>query len=60
MMPQSRKAGSHMAEMRDTASPGLVTEMLMSMLASLGRPAEVNQTQKRVRDDVLWYDSLQL
>lgn len=49
-----------MAEMRDTASPGLVTEMLMSMLASLGRPAEVNQTQKRVRDDVLWYDSLQL
>ncbi len=59
MMLQSRKAGSNMAEMRDTASPGLVTEMLMSMLASLGRPAEVNQIQKRVRDDVLWDDSLQ-
>lgn len=54
MMPQSRKAGSHWVEIRDTCHPGLITEMLMACLAAVSTPLEVLQITKRVRDDVLW------
>ena len=54
MMPQSSKAGSKTGETRDSVHPGLVTEMLMSMLAPLGHPVLVRQVRKRTRDDVLW------
>lgn len=43
-----------MGEIRDTTNPGLVTEMLMAILASLGQPVVCKQIQKRTRDDVLW------
>ena len=54
MMPQSSKAGSKTGERRDAVHPGLVTEMLMSMLAPLGHSVQVRQVRKRTRDDVLW------
>ena len=58
MMPQSQKAGSKMAEIRDTAHPGLVSDMLMAILASLGEPVQAQQISKRTRDDVLWSNAL--
>lgn len=58
MMPQSQKAGSKMAEIRDTAHPGLVSDMLMAILASLGNPVQAQQISKRTRDDVLWSNAL--
>ena len=54
MMPQSYKAGSKTGESRESVHPGLVTEMLMSILAPLGHPVQVRQVRKRTRDDVLW------
>ncbi|KAL8900129.1 MAG: hypothetical protein Q9207_005838 [Kuettlingeria erythrocarpa] len=58
MMPQAKKAGSARVEVRDTCHPGLVTEMLMTTLAAVGKPIRVLQVQKRIRDDVLWNDCL--
>ena len=58
MMPQSNKADKRMGEVRDTPNPSLITEMLMAILASLGKPIVSRQIQKRTRDDVLWNDSL--
>ena len=58
MMPQSQKAGSKMAEIRDTANPGLISDMLMAILASVGEPAHAQQISKRTRDDVLWSNAL--
>ena len=53
-MRQSYKAGSKTGETRESVHPGLVTEMLMSMLAPLGHSVQVRQVRKRTRDDVLW------
>ena len=58
MMPQSQKAGSTMAEIRDTAHPGLVSDMLMAILASVGDRVRAPQISKRTRDDVLWRKAL--
>ena len=58
MMPQSQKAGSTMAETRDTAHPGLVSDMLMAILAAVGQSVQAQQLSKRTRDDVLWSDTL--
>lgn len=40
-------------EPRDTPSPSLITEMLMSFLEATGRPFPVHAVQKRIRDDVV-------
>ena len=58
MLPRSQKARSWTGEVRDTAYPGLVTEMLMATLAPFGEPVQVRQICKRTRDDVLWQDCL--
>ena len=58
MVPTSKKAGRTTAEIRDTVHPGLVTDMLMAILASLGHPVSVRQVHKRIRDDAIWDDSL--
>ena len=58
MMPKSQKAGSTMAEIRDTAHPGLVSDMLMAILASVGQPVQAQKLSKRTRDDVLWSKTL--
>lgn len=54
MVPKATKAGKKTAEVRDTAHPGLVTEMLMALLASLGKPIQATQIHKRCRDDAVW------
>ena len=58
MMPKSQKAGSTMAEIRDTAHPGLVSDMLMAILASVGQSVQAQKLSKRTRDDVLWSGTL--
>ena len=52
MMHKSWAPGSN-AKIIDTTDPSLVTEMLMAILAALGTPVQVQQIQKRTRDDVL-------
>ena len=56
--PSTKKAGSKVTEVRDTAHPRLVTEMFMAILAAVGAPIKVRQVQKRTRDDVLWNECL--
>ena len=52
-MHKSHKTRVSNTQIRDTANPRLVTEMLMAILAALGTPVQVQQIQKRTRDDVL-------
>ena len=58
MVPTATKAGKKSMEIRDTAHPCLVTEMLMALLASLGKPLPANQIHKRIRDDAVWDSAL--
>ena len=51
------KAGSDIAETRDTADPGLVSSMLVALLEANGRRVNPPILRKRVRDDVLWNHS---
>ena len=60
MIPKCQTAGRSMVQIKDTASPRLVTEMLMAILASLGTPVNVQQIQKRTRDDALLENCTQL
>ncbi|KAI5839418.1 hypothetical protein DFP73DRAFT_211814 [Morchella snyderi] len=53
-MPVSYKAGEGVAEIRNTADPKFITQMLTGILLGIGRPAEVHRFQKRIADDVLW------
>ena len=57
VQPVVVKAGSHIAETRDTAHPKFVTEMLTSMLRAIGQPSDVHRIYKHTRDDVLWKDA---
>lgn len=50
---RSSKGGGMVVEPRDTPSPALITEMLMSFLEATGRPFPVHAVQKRIRDDVV-------
>ncbi|KAG8409573.1 hypothetical protein J3459_017399 [Metarhizium acridum] len=47
------KGGEMVVESRETPSPALITEMLMSFLEATGRAFPVHVVQKRVRDDVV-------
>ncbi|KAL8766975.1 MAG: hypothetical protein Q9209_006387 [Squamulea sp. 1 TL-2023] len=58
MVPVSQKAKILWTESRDTCHPGLVTELLMATISALGRPFTVSQIQKRIRDDVVWANSV--
>lgn len=50
---RASKGGEMVVESRDTPSPALITEMLMSFLEATGRAFPVHAVQKRVRDDVV-------
>lgn len=50
------KAGSNAFESRDTATPAVVGQLLMSILLANGRKYTGSLTRKRVRDDVCWGD----
>ncbi|KAI1092009.1 hypothetical protein F5B19DRAFT_455893 [Rostrohypoxylon terebratum] len=49
---QAQKAGVSIAEIRDTTSPALITQMLIPLLEALGDHFQAPVLRKRVRDDV--------
>lgn len=53
-VPISRKAGTNLAEIRDTVIPSLVTEMLMTLLQAIGERVVAKTTVKRTHEEVLW------
>lgn len=50
---RAHKGDQTIVETRDTPSPALITEMLMSFLEATGRAFPVHAVRKRVRDDVI-------
>ncbi|KAI4150660.1 MAG: hypothetical protein LQ340_003956 [Diploschistes diacapsis] len=58
MQPVVHKAGQMHQEIRDTSSPAMVTEYLMSFLRAAGKPKEVPVIWKHTREEVLWLDCL--
>jgi len=52
-----KKAGTSVAEIRDTPEPTLISEMLMPLLEALGRCVESPVIHKRIRDDVNIYNA---
>ena len=57
-IPKARKAGQMHDETRDTTHPKMVTELLMSILRTVGTPAGVSSLRKNTREEVMWLDSL--
>ncbi|KAF8555161.1 hypothetical protein OG21DRAFT_1439060 [Imleria badia] len=55
--PTNRKAQSTVIETRDTTHPRYVTELLVGILRSVGRPADIVRIAKRIGDDVTWNNS---
>ena len=56
-LPTITKAHSKVIEVRDTAHPRFVTEMLTGLLRAIGQPHDVPRIYKHTRDDVLWKDA---
>ncbi|KAI1822778.1 hypothetical protein F4861DRAFT_371113 [Xylaria intraflava] len=54
MQPKAKKAGSSMHEDRDTNHPGMVSEVFVGFLKSIGEALEAHVIVKHIRDDVLW------
>lgn len=52
-LPIVTKAHSKVIEIRDTAHPRFVTEMLTGILRAIGQPLNVPRIYKHLRDDVL-------
>ena len=48
------KAGSTVREVRETAHPRYISELLVGILRGFGQPASVDRITKRIGDDVLW------
>ncbi|KAI9717157.1 MAG: hypothetical protein M1812_004905 [Candelaria pacifica] len=57
-LPTTKKAGDTNVEVRETASPMLVTDLLMSLLAALGELVERPPLVKHTRDEVLYRATL--
>ena len=53
MIPAIRKTSQEISSAHEPAKPSLVTEMLMTILATIGKPVPLHKIQKRYRDDVL-------
>lgn len=51
---RTNKAGSFAYESRDTVDPALITQMLMTLLETIGTRIYPTVLRKRVRDDVSW------
>ncbi|EAW10826.1 uncharacterized protein ACLA_053000 [Aspergillus clavatus NRRL 1] len=51
---KARKAGVEVSEARDSANPALITQFLMTILATNGERACPPLLQKRIKDDVCW------
>ncbi|PFH56006.1 hypothetical protein XA68_17218 [Ophiocordyceps unilateralis] len=57
MKPKVVKARQKHDEDRDTTDPRIVTEFLVSFLAGLGEPVDVDGVCKNTREEVLWKNS---
>lgn len=55
--PTTSKAGSVVREVRESAHPRYISELLVGILRGFGRPAVVDRITKRVGDEVLWDDA---
>jgi hypothetical protein len=53
------KAGSTVREVRETANPRYISELLVGILRGIGKPASVDRITKRIADEVLWKDAYQ-
>jgi hypothetical protein len=56
--PQARKNGKDEDEDRDTAAPGLVTDLLLTIINAHGEPTGSKRILKATREDVLWNGGL--
>jgi hypothetical protein len=54
----SLKAKVSVPEVRDTADPALITQMLLPLLEAIGSSIDVPKLRKRVRDDVSFHRAL--
>ena len=48
------KAGSTVREVRESAHPKYISELLVGILRGFGQPASVDRITKRIADEVLW------
>ncbi len=55
--PTTTKAGSTVREVRESAHPRYISELLVGILRGFGQPASVDRITKRVADEVLWKDA---
>lgn len=55
-VPTTLKGGRSHEEIRDTAHPKMVTELLAAFLLPLGEAEAVTSIRKHTRDEVLWKD----
>jgi hypothetical protein len=51
------KAGSTVREVRESADPKYISELLVGILRGFGQPASVDRITKRIADEVLWKDA---
>ncbi|KAI9432130.1 hypothetical protein H4582DRAFT_2062144 [Lactarius indigo] len=51
------KAGSTVREVRESAHPRYISELLVGILRGFGQPASVDRITKRIGDEVLWKDA---
>ena len=52
--PTASKAGSVVYEVRESAHPKYISELLVGILRGYGRPAVVDRITKRIGDEILW------
>ena len=52
--PTTSKAGSVVKEVRESAHPRYISELLVGILRGCGQPAAVDRITKRIGDEVLW------
>ncbi|KAI9453949.1 hypothetical protein BJY52DRAFT_1427406 [Lactarius psammicola] len=50
-------AGSTVREVRESAHPRYISELLVGILRGFGQPASVGRITKRIGDEVLWKDA---
>jgi hypothetical protein len=52
--PTTSKAGSVVEEVRESAHPRYISELLVGILRGCGQPAAVDRITKRIGDEILW------
>lgn len=57
MQPQSRKARGDHDEIRDTAYPGIISELFFGFLTGFGDVVSVSAISKNTREEVFWKDA---